>query len=240
MHLAQFKVWQRSQILLLCKCVMPPLSFPSTGQHTCFAHLISSSWLPICLDLLSRCLRKPTHLIHEDYLFMAVLFGQQNTNLVIIIFICRTRWWISFVRNNILLQRQRLMRTHAERILPSAALCQRCWDELGWCHITCNPASPFWNFSQWGQAVRRKQTSWGELVNRRVLIWDPEMERLKREFWLGSRPGPSWFFSVPILEGLIVVSGNTLCWVRRGSGKILTWVTHLHEFHFPWSVKWSQ
>lgn len=187
MHLAQFKALQWLQTLLLCKSAMPRAVFhPSQAQANPPALPIwfLPAGFPFVLIYsqgfcLSGLERRPTHSFHEDYLFMAVLFGQQNTNLVIIIFICRTRWCLSFVRNNILLKRQRLTRIHTERILSSAALCQRCWDELGWCHITLNPASPFWNFLQWGQAVWRKQTSWGELSSRRVLIWDPEMEKLK-------------------------------------------------------------
>lgn len=82
--------------------------------------------------------RRPSHLFHKDYLFKAMLFGQQSTNLVLITFI----WplWNKMIGLYSLKDRDTRV-THVGSVFSPAPVCQRCWGKLRWCHITYNSES---------------------------------------------------------------------------------------------------
>lgn len=61
-----------------------------------------------------------------------------SVNYVYLAFVKQDDWFC--VRNNIFLKIQEQMR-NSWKVISSVAIFQRCWDKLGWCHITYNSES---------------------------------------------------------------------------------------------------
>ena len=177
MHLAQLKAWQRLQISLLCKRTMPHAVLHLPKHRP--THLLCLFDVFQLTSHLSGFISRffPYWLVKEVSSFISWTLSfydcadwsvkhKFGVNYIYLAFVEQDD---SFSGSEIIssLRFRDRQETHVERVLSFAAVCQRCWDQLGWYHMTYNPESSYFKLAASGWTVPRKQTPGGEPLNKR-------------------------------------------------------------------------